>query len=64
MFLERQAVSRGWGGQERAAAFHGLPHPQHSVSPEHPWWPRVFLLTQYSAQVCVFVQFRAVHAAL
>ena len=50
-FLENQALAKGWGPHERAAAFHGEAHPQCSPSPEHPWWPRVFVLTQYNQQV-------------
>lgn len=56
--LEQRAAALGWGAAQRAQGFQGLPHPELSPDPEHPWWPRVFLLSQYSAQV------RLLHALL
>lgn len=52
--LESHARRHGWSDAERAARFHGL--PRHGLDADAagtvaPFWPRIFVLTQYSAQV-------------
>jgi hypothetical protein len=49
-FLERHAAawSDDVAADKRARHFHGLPHPDKRS--EGAWWPRIFILSQYSAQ--------------
>ena len=47
-YLEGYARQHGWSAADRAARFHGT--PLNATGPQQPHWPRVFLLTQYSAQ--------------
>ena len=64
-FFENAAREEGWTAEERAARFHGAPlHPGGTA----PFWPRVFILSQYTAQarlVRLLLQMNfGVHAAI
>jgi hypothetical protein len=46
-YLENYAQSHCWTGADRSAYFYGQPLEATSTLPH---WPRIFILTQYSAQ--------------